>query len=195
MRQVSSVLKTIKKILLYLWQAVGGGIIYYRNTSGFTNTYNNVKCYYLEMAPKELGLYMWARESASAYKNGVYGLKDTIGSGRQNTALIVATTAYPIIYVPAAHACNTYKNNSKEDWFLPSRNELAELSNYYKNVIGNFDNVPAYGYWCSTQFSNSDAYYMDRLGGSIIGMINMVIGISSPFDKTATHAVRPIRAF
>ena len=155
----------------------GGGKIFYIDLSGFTNTYTNEICYFLEFAPTSIGGNVtWA---SAGYDNvSILGTGLAIGNGRKNTDLILAidTTA------PAALACNTYSNNGKTDWFLPNRYELNKLYEAKGFVTG----VPTTGYyWTSTQTSSTHAYYQAFSTGFEAGDL-----------KGATsNTARPIRMF
>jgi len=136
----------------------GGGKIFYKSATGFT-VYQNASdttgtiCYYLEAAPVAQGSLAWA--SSSYQSTDISGTGTSIGTGKKNTALILATDAN----APAAKACNNYSNNGKNDWFLPSRYELEELYNQ-RTTIGLpasiIDGVPRYGnYFSSSQYDNT----------------------------------------
>ena len=70
----------------------------------------------------------WSTQT-SGFPN-VTGTLLTIGSGRNNTALIIAAekALYPSnTYIYAALACDNYSIAGFNDWFLPSRDELNQL--------------------------------------------------------------------
>jgi hypothetical protein len=133
-----------------------GGIIFYYSEVGFTMTGIAGTCHYLEASPEDLtggtGSQInmrWSTATASPYPV-TNGTLETIGSGKNNTAIIIAaeTTAYPSnTYIYAARACSEYRGGGKDDWFLPSKDELNEL---YK-AKGKID-VPITGlFWSSSQ--------------------------------------------
>jgi uncharacterized repeat protein (TIGR02543 family) len=159
----------------------GGGIIFYCLEDGFTqyeSTTDTVgtKAYYLEAAPNDMSTDLaWA---SSAYKEtDIPDTATAIGTGRKNTALILATDAD----APAAKACKDYNGGGKTDWFLPSKDELNEL---YKNrtAIGNIDGV----FWSSSQYdiNNDYVWYHD-----------FEYGNQHYSNKDATAFVRAVRAF
>ena len=72
--------------------------------------------------------------------------KGAIGTGRQNTALILSVDAN----APAAKACADYRGGGMSDWFLPSSDELNLMyKNLRKNNIGDFTDS---WYWSSSQY-------------------------------------------
>jgi hypothetical protein len=120
---------------------------------------------------------------------------DTIGAGKENTqnmiqAIINAESEanYTQDENGAAKACEIFTLNGYGDWFLPSKNELAEMYAKLKGIgspLGGFDNSP---YWSSTAVSDTDnnkAYIIDFSSGT---------GIEA--EKRHTYyRVRPVRAF
>jgi hypothetical protein len=169
----------------------GGGEIFYYSEAGFTMTDNKQVCHYLEAAPANLGatnsVNRWGESlswASSEHKTtNIAGTERAIGTGRKNTALILAKDAY---YRTAAGGCNGYTNNDKRDWFLPSMDELNEL---YKNrsAVGNifFDFGTTPWFWSSTQNTNQTAvtqHFQDN-------------GIQFNSNKGSTFLVRAVRAF
>ncbi|MDR2716465.1 MAG: hypothetical protein LBB89_00155 [Treponema sp.] len=152
----------------------GGGKIFYRLEAGFTMTDTNEVCHYLEAAPADMSTELaWA--SSGYTTTDISGTGSKVGTGRKNTALILATDAN----APAAKACKDYSNGGKTDWFLPSNDELYEL--YIIDAsLGN--------YWSSSQ-------------SIIISNFNEYAGVkgSSGFiqsgKKEYTYSVRAVRAF
>jgi hypothetical protein len=154
----------------------GGGKIFYYDAAGFTMTDDNQVCHYLEAAPNSVSSsLMWA---SSGYQTtnipGTFGT--AIGTGRKNTALILAIDTE----APAAKACNVYSNGGKTDWFLPSKDELNQL--YVNEVLLN--NIPAW-YWSSSQ-SQDNLSWSQYLGNGSTQMTG---------NKTEKLYVRAIRAF
>lgn len=167
----------------------GGGIIFYRNEKGFTvemvDPLQNYTAYYLEAAPvdRSIGL-QWSTTNYDVATG------TNIGTGRKNTALIIAGATAATSTAPAAEACNDYDNNGKSDWFLPSLNESIALSDWWNesgdragvNTLGL--TVP-YDYWTSSQVNINSAYYYFFGGPS-----------TATVSKDATNKqIRPIRAF
>jgi hypothetical protein len=128
----------------------GGGKIFYYSAEGFTMTDTDEICHYLEAAPSGSGQLAWA---SSAYtSSNIAGTETAIGTGRKNTALILATDAN----APAAKACKDLTAGGKTDWFFPSGDELGELYNN-RFYVGNLGNA---NYYSSTQSSISSALFL-----------------------------------
>jgi len=160
----------------------GGGKIFYYSDVGFTMTDNNQVCHYLEAAPNDINMSAtleWASSSFTFYE--ITGTDTTIGTGRKNTALILATD----IYAPAAKACKDLISGSKTDWFLPSKDELNEL---YKNrnYVSNLIPTDIARYWSSSEYSSYEAW------GQQFGN-----GIQVVYSKYLDNffSVRAVRAF
>ena len=164
----------------------GGGKIFYRNETGFTQYQHaddnvGITCHYLEAAPDDmetkLAWSLWRYEGDLSTMPRITTWDDTeIGKGKKNTALILA--ADPT--APAAKACNDYSHNSKTDWFLPSYDELEMLYTNRANVgnlIGN--------------------KYLSSCGASspTMGTITIISPIGSEFTWNELCFVRAIRAF
>ncbi|MCL2804793.1 MAG: DUF1566 domain-containing protein [Treponema sp.] len=133
----------------------GGRIIYIAPT-GFTMTDDNSTAYYLEAAPENMPTYLrWSTLTneeyvASGFDSLLFinipGTGTAIGTGRKNTALILALDPT----APAALACKDYfvaEYESFNDWFLPSRDELDQL--HIRRVsLGRMEWI----YWSSSQY-------------------------------------------
>jgi hypothetical protein len=167
----------------------GGGIVFYFSKEGFTMTDTGETAHFLEAAPAPMGTGLkWSLNTLPLSVNT--GM--AIGTGRQNTANIVAvegTGPYT-----AAGACYNYRSNNYSDWFLPSKDELNLL---YENgnALG-FLNVSAVdpNHWSSTQNDNepSGSYYLYawcQFLASISG------GPQISTIKAMEFAVHPIRSF
>jgi len=131
----------------------GGGKIFYSTETGFSMSDNGERCCYLEAI--EIGRYAWA---SSGYANtDISGTSTIVGSGRKNTAIILATDSN----APAAKACRDYPGGGKNDWFLPSRNEFDLLldSEVFREVIYIYDGNS--DFWSSSQATNTKAYLWD----------------------------------
>jgi len=164
----------------------GGGIIFYRNLDGFIMTDTGEKAYYLEVAPVDFTGLSWATYEYNPDYGGVYTYKDIsdteheIGTGRKNTALILALDPD----APAALACKNYSNNGKDDWFLPSLDELSEIYRR-RSQVGMGREI----HWSSTEteyaIPKNFAYIQNFANGDKLGN----------FVKRNEYYVRPIRAF
>ena len=155
----------------------GGGIIFYASKTGFTMTDNNQLCHYLEAAPSDQSTtLMWV--SISHRYTDITGIETAIGTGRKNTALILAIDAD----APAAKACKD-TGGSKTDWFLPSKDELNELYNNRASV-GNLETSTDSYYWSSSHPPTN--YAWDQCFSN---------GYQDFNEKILTRLVRAVRAF
>jgi len=170
----------------------GGKIIYIAPT-GFTVTstttaFTTYTAYYLEAAPANAvggtgvqTTMRWSTRSSSPFLS-VTGTGQGIGSGRNNTALIIAAekAAYPSdTYIYAALACDNYSVADFNDWFLPSRDELNQL--YLRRTdVG----IASIWCWSSSQFGIDFAWYQSFVNGDQAGL-----------PKSYNTIVRPVRAF
>ena len=152
----------------------GGGIIFYRNIDGFTMADTGETAYYLEAAHVNQGTSLaWA--SSGFTNRNITGIGLAIGTGRRNTALILAVDAD----APAARACANYNGGNKNDWFLASRGELNELYRQ-RRLFG----ISSGYFWSTSQPDNSGASVQDFTYGSFFY-----------YNKGSRHPVRAIRAF
>jgi len=172
-----------------------GGIIFYVNTDGFTvhgygvdgdpGYFETYTAHYLEAAPENIsGTHTWASIVGLIPELSQDSDDETdwiIGRGRMNTAIIINQT----YTTPAVSACVDYRapmpNETFNDWFLPSRNELNEIW-LSRNDSG--INIPGSS-WSSSQTSNTGAWLHGLVGG----------GNWNSNMKTDPWNVRAIRAF
>jgi len=109
----------------------------------------------------------------------VIGTDTAIGTGRQNTALILSVDAN----APAAKACADYRGGGFSDWFLPSKDELDFMyRNLRVNNIGGFQNSR---YWSSSQLDNHLGAWGQSFGN----------GSQGGNYKSDAYKVRAVRAF
>jgi len=173
----------------------GGGTIIYLGTfivegygnegdAGYFPTYT---AHYLEAAPGNWNNPITTGDPELAWASTTamsLDVKDTgynIGSGRRNTAIIIATDST----APAAMACENYFTSNATDWFLPSVYEIVQLCN---EVTFSFTT----GYiWTSSQISpaNVQAIYYEN------GKNHVYSGSFMSAIKSTPYYVRPIRAF
>ena len=178
----------------------GGGKIFYRSYAGFTMTDTNEICHYLEVSPDDVGTNLhwaspaffpsdWGGTGTAVEWGSIEGTEEAIGTGRKNTAIILAQDAD----APAVKACNEYSNNGKNDWFLPSIDELWQLY-LMKSFIGTFE--PSY--WSSTLHLASTgivrvlSFHYIYDSSSIDPSTGMPFGIANAANQ---YAARAIRAF
>ena len=178
----------------------GGGVVYYINLSGFSETGApcGSSCHYLEAAPANWHsggdpAITWSRTITVTGADGT-----VIGTGYQNLLEIVAQTGNLVqtgnldetgnlAAVAAAVAARAYTGGSKNDWFLPSKDELAQLY-AQKTIVGGFvDN----SYWSSSEFDSTDASYQ----GFTAWSQTFYDGSQGLIGKEYASYVRPVRAF
>ncbi len=147
-----------------------GGKIFYENANYVTDGWR-----YLEAAPSDLSVtYKWG-DTATSVTTGT-----AIGTGKSNTAAIVeALDGAGFTEDYAAKACADYSSGGKDDWFLPSKDELNELYKQ-KNTVGVASNI----YWSSSEYSASTAWVQSFGSGS-----------QANGDKNYDRRVRAVRAF
>ena len=104
---------------------------------------------------------------------------EAIGTGSANTALIIGVQGSANTH--AAGLAKSYNGGSYTDWFLPSYEELVKL---YINRAATSTTFAAADYWSSSEFSNTDASYLDFNDGS-----------GYTWSKTSLYRVRAIRKF
>ncbi|MDP4015319.1 MAG: DUF1566 domain-containing protein, partial [Candidatus Nanopelagicales bacterium] len=103
------------------------------------------------------------------------------GTGEANTTAITSNTACDTPEkAPAAWAAKNHAGGGKNDWFLPSKDELEALY-YRKDTVGVFDDDD---YWSSSQKRAFDARFQDFVYGDQLTDI-----------KDFSNRVRPVRAF
>ena len=92
----------------------------------------------------EAALVDQASAAWGCYGTSIAGTSAAVGMGAANTAKIIAGCAEANT---AAKVVDAYSLNGYDDWYLPSKDELALLYNQ-KAVVGGFAN---YNYWSSTE--------------------------------------------
>ena len=149
-----------------------GGKIFYENANYVTDGWR-----YLEAAPSDISVtaYKWGDATTSVTTGA------DIGTGKSNTAAIVAAmedAGFTENY--AAKACADYTEGGYGDWFLPSKDELAEL---YKEKASVGD-LKALYYWSSSENSATNAWMQHFSSGGQGGG-----------GKSDDGRVRAVRAF
>lgn len=162
-----------------------GGRVFYENPDPVTDGWK-----YLEAAPSNWAGFsfdpfiVWQDPSGEIGPNAQ---GSAIGTGRSNTAAIVAWLDGQEQADRAAQVADASDFGGYHDWFLPSRDELEQMYlNLYRNDLGQF--LDDLSYWSSTEtfedeFDCATNYSFTDAGGA---------GHSG---KTLTYPVRPIRAF
>lgn len=101
-----------------------------------------------------------------------------IGTGRANTAVIVAQTGCTS---GAAYSCFNKRDGGLSDWYLPSRDELGKLSSNRTAIggVGFTDGVWNYYYWSSSEYDATRAFcemwgVSVTLKGYMMGLVRAV---------------------
>jgi len=105
----------------------GGGIVFYVSETAFTSAGSQCgdSCYYLEAAPsEEWGTDIWCSNTSDSL--GATGSE--IGEGMNNTVTAEGTCTSGAIQLAF-----DYSNKGKNDWHLPSADELNELCKYARS--------------------------------------------------------------
>jgi hypothetical protein len=168
----------------------GGGTVFYVASGTFTQvgatgSMCGTNCKYLEAAPNTWSggadpSLSWATNINSNQSTAVTGADGTeIGTGYKNSLYIVAQTGN-VSATSAAVAARGYAGGSKNDWFLPSKDELNELYSRSATVGGFVANF----YWSSSEFAFPSAVAQ-----------NIGSGAQANSTKSFARPVRPVRAF
>ena len=133
---------------------------------------------YLEVAPRGRGAGNWGESGAT-----LNGTSRLIGTGRTNTQNILLTQTGPALD-NAARFADEYVNNSKDDWFLPSYDELLLIMLRVK--VGTFSPADfTDGLWASSDDLDFSTATYSALG-QLFGNVNR---------SADTPGVRAVRAF
>mgnify|MGYP000975969669 CR=1 FL=1 len=148
----------------------GGGWIFY-DKGAYSDGWR-----YLEGAPVDQVIQLeWGCSKKSI--KGAAG--QALGTGRKNTAAILKGCDQPEI---AARRAAGYRGGGKEDWFLPSRDELEKMSEFFiKSGVGN---ISPDHYWSSTEVDGNTAWFN-----------HFVYGITNFDVKESKKRVRAVRAY
>ena len=156
-----------------LGDIVGGGVVFYVDSSGEKG---------LVVTPMDLvDGTVWMQSPEYVVGSGSFS------DGQKNTEALVSSLG-PGPY--AAYYCDTLSLNNKNDWYLPSVDELSLLSDarYHVNrTLGEslqdgYEALVSEQYWSSTQ-RDPESSYASRLGNTTY------------FDKDTEMGVRGIRKF
>jgi hypothetical protein len=155
----------------------GGGIVFY--DAGTQQSWGR----YLEFAPNDWTVGNKKTQWCEKTDYLVGALDQKIGSGKANTDLILMSCTSG-----AAVLARAYKGGGKDDWSLPSKDELSALHYYDRSRPDSCCTFP-FGrgiyYWSSSENSATGAWY--RVFG---------YGYEGAYIKQADHLyVKPIRAF
>jgi uncharacterized protein (TIGR02145 family) len=129
------------------------------------------------------GTYIPSQQTSSFNVTNALGV--ALGTGGQNTNLILGVSQQVGLPFPAATLASQYNGGGFNDWVLPSKNELGLLYQY-RNRIGGFTNA---WYWSSTEKNEA---YVDALDFST-GNFSDIGGYKGP--SATPYKVRAIRYF
>jgi hypothetical protein len=138
---------------------------------------------YLEAAPVEKE---FLRVEWGLYKTKIWGTGTSVGTGKQNTRLIIDALQESGESGKAAQLCAALDVNGYKDWFLPSKDELDLM---YKNLkakeLGEFSmDWITNSYWSSSQYDGGSARKQDFSTG--LHHYNL---------KNGFNSVKAVRAF
>jgi TolB-like protein len=153
-----------------------GGHIFY-DKGVFSNGWR-----YLEAASVETEFTaQWGAFQRSVSGNGT---GTAIGTGKQNTQLIVQYLRRISESGRAAQRCDSLVMDSYDDWFLPSKDELNLMyQNLKRRGLGEFSSDSFY--WSSSEYNINDAAWYQYFSD----------GSQNPNYKSETYSVRAVRAF
>jgi hypothetical protein len=138
---------------------------------------------YLEAAP------------VSTERNLIWGLFGTtvngtgveLGVGKQNTMAIVQSLMSSGEFNSAVYYCDALESGGYNDWYLPSKGELAMMYiNLKQKGLGGFSGD---WYWSSSDVNNDAAWKQQFSDGS------QYVGNNRGTSKSDSHRVRAIRQF
>lgn len=156
----------------------GGGLIFYMDSDGHG----------YEMGGT-LGTAKWQDIENLGQAINIAGLGTAVGIGEANTTLIVSTLGSGNY---AAKICADYSHGGFDDWFLPSRDEVKEMYNFF-DTCDCVSMEPIDNYWSSSQGTNAGTAWNTNF------MVNIH---TTQFDnwtfelqKNQEVFVKPIRKF
>jgi hypothetical protein len=149
----------------------GGGVVFYRSAAAFGDGWH-----YLEAAPENIvGTKAWG--SIEHTGTPIAGAGGTaIGTGKTNTDAILAAD----VNAPAAKACADYNTADRDDWFLPSKDELKAVYRQKSKITGITTNY----YWSSSE-----------VRGDVAWGQGFLFGLRDGEYKNIEARVRAVRAF
>jgi TolB-like protein len=133
---------------------------------------------YLEAAPSDTSFTaQWG-----SYGRNTGATDTAIGTGKQNTEIIVSYLRGIGENGRAAQLCDNLVVKGYDDWFLPSKDELNLMyTNLKAKGMGRFNND---WYWSSSEANNLSAWFHDFSDGR-----------QDDGSKNITNSVRAVRAF
>jgi hypothetical protein len=126
--------------------------------------------------PYSLEIYRKDISSVPWFNNEFLQTNANDYDGEKNSILIDSIQGVGIQY--AVKSCINFVQFAKDDWYLPSKEEL-ELMYKNKNIIGGLKDYP---YWSSSEVNQQQASYVDFTNG-----------VSGSDSKASKKYVRPVR--
>jgi hypothetical protein len=159
----------------------GVGIVFYITDGGLHG---------MEVAPLPTE---WASKEWGKFGTPVTGTGTAIGTGKNNTASIVAVLNAPTaVSDTAAQLCDGLSYNGYDDWYLPSKDELKAIwDNLVNDGTGSNNGVGGFNstglcYWSSSEY--------DFTGQGAWGQ-SFTAGDQTHSGKGALGRVRAVRDF
>jgi hypothetical protein len=158
--------------------------VFYVSSSNFTSTGSDcgTACKYLEAAPTSGtnlwtdATYVWSGNTTVAIGANAQGT--AIGTGYKNTGAMVTQSSTA---GRAGTITRAYRGpNNLSDWYLPSKDELAQLY-AQRTTVGGFSTG---NYWSSSEYDAATAWLQSFSSGS-----------QGNGYKDRAFYVRPVRAF
>jgi len=152
--------------------------------TGATGSFAEYTAYYLEAAPANASAstMRWSNTNVlipNLSQNSTDTTDRAIGRGRLNTAIIIEAHSTDTVDNNATKAAAAYTNGEKDDWFLPSREELNQMY-IQRSHVG----ITTAFFWSSSQYNNNSAWLQ-----------NFDNGLQDYYNKSNIRYVRAIRAF
>jgi hypothetical protein len=167
--------------ILAVGNSYGGGKVAYIFVSGDTG-YVPGEVHGLIAATSDQSVAMpWA--TVTWQGTAVTGTVTSVGYGLANTGKIIAQQNGAAYDTYAAGVARAYTGGGYSDWYLPSKDELAQL---YQNrvAIGNFAITDGGYYWSSSEYDNTTAWIQSFANGDQYSIYKYYI-----------RNVRAVRAF
>ena len=191
----------------------GGGVVFY--DAGTSRSWGR----WLEAAPMECEASGKVWRIAAKGKKGTQQLpllhpewrtaatnrvlSKRIGMGQMNTALVIKQhkgLPQSALESTAAGYANLLVCGGKDDWFLPSKDELDALYNVLALTDNDLTGVNSFGfnrgyYWTSSEYNNETAWTQLWIDGQQFDREKWLMGDARKDGGFNPFHVRPIRAF
>ncbi len=138
--QTATVTETLTRHYSVGDRGPAGGVVFYDK-----GRYSDGWRYLEAWTSDEEGVYRWKTSRTTTS-----GTSTAIGSGYANTYRAMSGSGHP-----AAEVCRNATHGGFTDWFLPSKDELAELYRQ-RNAVGGFASD---GYWGASEGNSYTAWY------------------------------------